>query len=273
MKKINSTYIYWGISISLLALVLMLTIIYLWKFMNNGFSQNMEDFGLTGDYFGGVVGSITAFLSVILVYRTFKMQQEISAKQEYLIAHQNFENVLFNMLEMQHNITNECRGIFNRNFWDSTKIEISGLSYFRRMELELHKSIYDFNYILSEIEKESENDLRLKIHAKYEDLYIDDNAMLGHYFRHLYHMLKYVNDSTFSEQEKTKYMNLIQSQMSNSELYLTFYNGISNFGITKAYPILDKYNFLENLYVKDDLIFDSGFFYKKTTFKNKSIQN
>lgn len=77
-------------------------------------------------------------------------------------------------------------------------------------------------------------------------------AQLGHYFRHLYHLLKFIQ---YEENiNKRKYFDLIQAQMTYDELYLIAINGISNYGREKMLPILDTCSFLENLAVDDDQI-------------------
>jgi oligoendopeptidase F len=68
---------------------------------------------------------------------------------------------------------------------------------------------------------------------------------LGHYSRHLYHIVKYVNESAVSD--KKKYTDIIQAQMSDNELYATLYNAISEYRNTKFLPLLDKYGFFENI--------------------------
>lgn len=80
----------------------------------------------------------------------------------------------------------------------------------------------------------------------------------GHYFRHLYHLLDYVEQTenklmelSDNQDEKTeiqknyrKYASIVQAQMSSLELMLLFYNSLS---FPKMLRLIKKYNFLENL--------------------------
>lgn len=56
---------------------------------------------------------------------------------------------------------------------------------------------------------------------------------LGHYFRHLYQLVKFIDEypsSIISDEEKYKYIRLIRSQLSNYEQLLIYYNSFSKFG-------------------------------------------
>ena len=59
----------------------------------------------------------------------------------------------------------------------------------------------------------------------YDEIYDKYGNQLSNYFRALYHIISYVDDSDI--ENKKMYVNIIQSQLSNSELYILFYNGIS----------------------------------------------
>ncbi len=59
------------------------------------------------------------------------------------------------------------------------------------------------------------------------------NEALGHYYRHLYNLVKYVaefDDAVISEDDKYEYVKLLRSQMSDSEQLLLYYNAISDMG-------------------------------------------
>jgi hypothetical protein len=103
----------------------------------------------------------------------------------------------------------------------------------------------------------------LRVFSTYKD-------QLGHYFRHLYHLLKFTDEAIFKGSNK-KYIDIIQAQMSDDELYLMFYNCISELGKSKVLTLIDEYSFLENIRSRGE-IFDNQkrIFYPKTKFKNNS---
>lgn len=75
---------------------------------------------------------------------------------------------------------------------------------------------------------------------------------IGHYYRHLYHIIDFTKqfgqsyDS--SSQIALKYIDFIQAQMSSYEMMLLFYNAIS---FPKLLALLIEFNFLENLAIED----------------------
>jgi hypothetical protein len=108
-----------------------------------------------------------------------------------------------------------------------------------------------------------------EISKEYISVYKNSADQLGHYFRHLYHIVKYTTESDVND--KKKYIDIVQAQMSNNELYCVFYNSISDFGIKKLLPLLKEYQFFENITSKSK-VFDlhSSLFYPGTDFKNKT---
>ena len=79
----------------------------------------------------------------------------------------------------------------------------------------------------------------------YNDFQYNYKAQLWQYFRFIFNVMKFVHQSKIGN--KKFYMNFVQSQMSQNELILWFYNGISGGG-KKFYELTLIYNdFLQNL--------------------------
>ena len=90
---------------------------------------------------------------------------------------------------------------------------------------------------------------------KYNVIYNEFQADLGHYFRNIYHILKFINSSEeLDEGEKYFYSSLLRALLSSYELVLTFYNGLSKQGNKKFKPLLEKYTMLKN--INDQLLLD-----------------
>lgn len=72
---------------------------------------------------------------------------------------------------------------------------------------------------------------------------------LSVYFRNMYNAIKLIdNSSLFNEEEKLNYVKVLRSQLSNSELYILFFNLISRFGkkwMDNNYVV--KYQLIQNL--------------------------
>ena len=99
-------------------------------------------------------------------------------------------------------------------------------------------------------------------------------ASLGHYFRTLYHIIKFVNESDALKTEnadgdyknRRRYTSLVRAQLSAFELELLFYNGISPNG-KKFKPLIEKFGLLENFDTKHLLSPSHESFYAKTAFE------
>jgi len=78
-----------------------------------------------------------------------------------------------------------------------------------------------------------------KFFEKYE-------SNLGHYFRTLYNIVKFVDDQCPMEERKKYYTNLLRAQLSTYEHLLLFYNSLSVDGI-KFKDFIEKYHMLDNI--------------------------
>lgn len=236
------------LTIGILALAVVASIIiYAVSFYNREFASSPEDFGVFGDYAGGVAGTLIGLISVVFLYRTYRVQVEISRAQEAQQQSSQFETMFFMLLSQQRSILQQIRGELTDCY--GTKSMYEGHAYIGVLKQNLEIRLSDLMYEEQLLTKDNKNILKIKVHSIYHDLFRSHASQLGHYFRHLYHIVKFVDES--SESNKKKYVDLIQSQMNTDELCLTAINGISDYGRRKMLPLLDKYSFLENLLIDD----------------------
>ncbi len=67
------------------------------------------------------------------------------------------------------------------------------------------------------------------------------NAKLGHYFRHLYQIIKLVsNENLLDEKEKYEYIKIVRAQLSDYEQILLYYNSLSKMGEKWITPLHEK---------------------------------
>lgn len=85
----------------------------------------------------------------------------------------------------------------------------------------------------------------------YEEFYEEHASELGHYFRTLYNLFKFVHQSDVHD--KRLYTNLIRAQLSDDEAMLLFINGLSSKG-GKFKALLEEYSVLKNV-DKDDALY------------------
>ena len=204
-------------------------------FYKQSISDNIADWASFGAYVGGCFG----FISVVIMYMVFREQSKMSYKSQ-------FEAVFFDMLRTL------------REIW-SPLVESKSV--------QLCDDISE-HFKVEHGSKQATCDEFQKVMSYYMALHKKDNS-INHYFRYLYHIVKYVvtNDS-LDESVKSDYISLIQAQMSNTELLITFFNAIE-YNNTKYNEWLDEYGLFENL-VTDSNFLDTlkQRYFPKTEYKH-----
>jgi len=232
-------------------------IIYCYHFRNLKISSVNSDWGVFGDYIGGTIGSIVTLIGFVYIYKTYKSQVE-----NYYIS--GFENTLFRMIEFHHKI-------------------IDGLQYKKKQkEITGRSALYEYSVHMVRTFRE---DFRIKrdddeyyqkftdfVREKFGILYDKRFFEIGHYFRHLYHIFKFINESKLSKANKLKYAKIIRAQLSSEELILIGINGMTEYGV-KFKELIEEYSLLHRLMNFD--VFRSLFisFYKKKAFGDEDIFN
>lgn len=243
-----------------------------WYYIDNYIIE--ENRGTFGDKFGAVnalfSGLAFAGLIITLLYQKeeLKLQREElnGQKKEFeeqnkTLKRQRFENTFFNMLSLQQeivsNLSYEWTFISNYNF-----------SLFEVQKPTKTKNTYNGRDVFEAIFEYV--DIENKSHLKYSDgirnyiesFGIDDFVNIislsrfDHYFRHLYHIFKYVDTSDLIEDdERYDYTSIIRSQLSDYELVMLFYNCLSENEKDKFKPLIEKYTIFNNL--RDDLLVKS----------------
>ena len=81
----------------------------------------------------------------------------------------------------------------------------------------------------------------------YDTFYSNSDMHVGHYFRTLYNIIKYVDQSDLpSDDEKKMYTNLVRAQLSSPELELLYFNCLHPVG-EKFKPLVERYTLLKHL--------------------------
>lgn len=73
-------------------------------------------------------------------------------------------------------------------------------------------------------------------------------GVLDNYFRYLYRILKYIDESKLiNAQEKYEYAGLLRAHLSYMELIMVYYNCLSEYGCEKFKPLVERYHLLKNI--------------------------
>ncbi len=183
-----------------------------------------------------------------------KSQAETMDRQLAVMDKQAFETTFFQMLKLHQDVVGAV--VYGRK-----NSQISGLSAIHEMAKNLMNEQNGIKRSeLSCVETKS------SILECYMKFYGENESRLGHYFRNLYHILKLVDGHDLEEGEKKFYVNVVRSQLSNSDFILLFYNGLSAHGSEKFKPLLEKYEFFEHLTVPDYFLEFDIFLYEKNAY-------
>lgn len=160
--------------------------------------------------------------------RIFSEQRLEMKRSAESLSRQNFESTFFRMLKVIEDIRKDTVYInpFQRN-----APGINGRSAIR---------IYA-NMLLGELKGVVASELGARYVTYYEHNLADN---FGQYFRMLYRILKYI-DQSYTE-DRNFYAGMVRAQMSDSELFMLFYNCISPLGREKALPLIEGYNMFDN---------------------------
>lgn len=179
----------------------------------------------------------------------FRLQQnEIAAQQRQFeiqqqsIKQQNFESSFFKLLNLQMTIV----GGLHVNL---SGAGFSGRSCFSALYAELFNSLGVSKGVLNLYRGSDPTTLdqhREFVVKHYLAFYEKHEPELSHYFRNLYHIVKFVKESGCSYQDQRRYTSLMRAQLSAFELALLFYDGISPLG-EKFKPRIEEFGLLEHL--------------------------
>jgi hypothetical protein len=240
-------FVWAGIAITIFAIIY-----YACKNTETGFGLN-----LLGDFMSGTVASVWSLAGLFFIYVAFlgqkqqllNQQLEIMfsqlevkytrlelagqkkemATQNATLIQQKFENTFFQLLANHNSIVNSL---------DIMRTSSSG-------NRETYASGRDCFVTFYDRFRGTNRDSNMTVVLQKYNLFFQKNvADLGHYFRNLYHIIKFIDESEI--ENKKRYTNFVRAQLSSGELALLFYNCLSVFGYDKFKPLVEKYALLKN---------------------------
>lgn len=223
-----------------------LSAVLIWPFFSTGAER-----GTFGDMFGAVNALFSGFAFVGLIYTILLQKKELSLQRKELqltrgemagqrtqmesqaatLKLQQFESTFFQLLRVHGDIVNAIdlvRTTDNRE----TKGRDCFKVFCKRFDSQM------FGNFGSKTDAE-------QIRRAYAAFYEHNEAEVGHYFRHLYHIIKFVDSSDVDD--KRRYTSFVRAQISSYELQLLFYNCLSEHGNLYFKPLIERYGLLKHL--------------------------
>lgn len=253
-------------------IILVLTVIILWA--STGYIlYYCPNRGTFGDMFGTISALFTGLAFAGIIYaillqrKDLELQRhELSLTREELegqknqlqaqnetLTKQTFEGTFFQLIQLHNDIVNSI--IVRENEKELSKGRECFEKYYNHLKMLYTK------HTVPDKEARSKGYYLEIIDSTYSEFFNLYEASLGHYFRNLYNIIKFIKNSEINN--KRTYTNLIRAQLSSYELALLFYDCLSKYGRDKFKPIVEEYALLNNL--PQELVFDPrhlGYFNK-----------
>ncbi|PTU72805.1 putative phage abortive infection protein [Pseudomonas mangrovi] len=254
--------------------------------------KDAETRGLFGDQFGAINALFSGMAFSALICTLLLQRKELSEARS-TADHQRFESTFFQLLRL-HNENSEKVKIIQKTGIEafealneklkSRDIDFTGFCALQKLSRPQIRQIKDDKKVtqndfpeleasdVANIDEALERGVGTldnfldeglpmheeKVRAAYKKVaeeYIDN---FSHYFRNLYHTLKYINDSKLIDsKEKAGYAKFVRSQLSEAELVAIFYNSITKIelsgrndmelGYPKMAALLHKFDILQNM--------------------------
>jgi hypothetical protein len=189
-----------------------------------------------GDSFGVLTSTFSGLAFAGVVWTLLSQREELKVTRDEL-KKQRFDNSFFQMLGLHNDILGSI-DLVNRE----TAVVSKGRDCFITFRARLLRA-YEAP-TLNFLEDISEED-RLK--SAYKKFWKEGNNELGHYFRFLFNLYRFIDEST--NVDKKFYSNLVRSQLSDQELFLLFYNCLTPHG-QKFMTYAIQYELFDNLKIE-----------------------
>lgn len=243
---------------------------YIHHFGSQSISKDPEKWGQFGDYLGGVINPAVGLATVLLVVLSISIQRrEIRASVDEMktanlaAGRMSFEQSLFawltNYRDLVHSVSVDevtgrraLRSLYFRHLEPAHVVgDVMGIGDLSFADLtamglsEQDPSDPDF-----------EPDLRKLIQGArcgYSNLYREHQSELDALPRTIFRLLRWIDESKLSPEERWHYIALVRAQLSWTELVLFFYNCYTSQGRGFA-TLANKYALFDNLDAQSDFL-------------------
>lgn len=135
---------------------------------------------------------------------------------------------------------------------------ITNVEFFENIEDE-----WVVNFMKQSREETFLNPLPFMKKSTYEKIYTQKEEQIGHYYRNLYRIVRFIEDEQFSnnskenEKEKKKYIGILRAQLSSMELLMLFYNVVYSKKGEKFKEILKGTNFFDDHLIESKFLWSN----------------
>ncbi|MDQ9128573.1 putative phage abortive infection protein [Serratia fonticola] len=213
-----------------------------------------EELGQFGDSWGVLTSifSVLAFCgvaySVTLQRQSLEQVTKESSDNNEFLKSQRFEGVFFQMIGLLQNVISDI----DVTYLEQARGPKKGRGAFRLF----YSSLRDSGFVSSFFARKNGSEIynfyktRCDVRSKYDTFFIIWQQNLAHYFRMVYHIYKFIDESHLDDNLKKNYASILRAQLSNFELLILFYNCVGEHG-SKMEKYAVKYEMFDNLPISD----------------------
>lgn len=280
LKNLN-----WLLAIALFLLLIVLSV-YIYNF-NDGISHNKNDWGVFGDFIGGTLNPLFAFLSLFAIIYTIRIQtQELEFSRKELeftrdeleksrvaqeeqsesfkiqnesIKKQTFENTFFQLISSFVNTKNNITINIEMDFDSSSITSLNDGAYYIINNLEgqklklgfmNNKELHSYEAIKMYLQILKLSALK-NISQHYDQFNKNYEGYTSTYFGQIYQILKFIDNSDIPN--KQSYINLFRAQFTKEELEFLFYHCLGQIGSRKFKHLVEEFQFFEHISLNNEI--------------------
>lgn len=226
-----------------------------------------------GDIMAGTVGILLSFASTLFLFITFKEQRKQFDLTEKSHKIASFEDTFFNIMSLLSDVRRTTiESLKNHDINSIEGYYYKFVSYFIAVK---KSSIVDgyFKELASDNTIDSVVDAaKHEVGLCYKEFVDKAEGNIGYFFRYIFNTIRFVKEQDGCIITKQRYINLLQSQLSDEELALLFYDAISPYGKNKNgesvfFDMLEASEMLENISERVLINRSHTKFYPLTKFK------
>lgn len=195
--------------------------------------------GEFGDFIGGVIGTIIAYISIRLLVATLNTQaygNNITKEAADLSLYESKLQQLYANFKMMLDLYHSTLSKFNEE--DDDPGSSSGLEYL----IAVKKTMAD-TYTSPDISYKTRNDAAIKM---FNDFYSENRQVASVYFRIIYRLLELIFMADIDSEDKAKFAKMLRCQLSEEELFFIRYNAMTQNG-ANIRKYLNQYNMMKHL--------------------------
>ena len=219
--------------------------------------------GTYGDFIGGVLGTVVAYISVRFLILTLKEQKEANIT----ISENNERNS--KVYELQQ---------FEGTFQTLLSIYLESVKAYHKEGYsdgkESMRAILEDVYNVYKNEGQYPSKVRTAV-RRFDELYVENRQVMAVHFRVLYQLCKLISKANIADDKKALYSKIVRSQLSEEESIMIRYNCMNVYGF-KMQEYANEFNLLKHLpftrlmeFKSWDIIFSDS--YKKNVLDTEFI--